>query len=280
MHLPASIGDYTDFYACEEHSRNATAILRTKIRILLPNWYLFPQNESFFIRSNMVPTLFLMMSQLGNKLEQPCYQKEPKSPKSQILMHGLSRLWIPYMYLSKEKSAALVLDSNWCIQAWWIDRSPFASNDFEPTILEIPDQSGNAQPSKQASVLICAYWWWRAGQTCRLCRLHLPVAYHGRASSVVVSGTDIRRPRSAAYNKEQVFMSLRRSQKVALQGPALWMHMTFFLKSPQCDSASCFAFPYSREWFSPFPEDFNLTNLHSIARCVSTLLSYFCKKIP
>ena len=27
--------------------------------------------------------------------------------------------------------------------------------------------------------------------------LHLPVAYHGRASSVVVSGTDVRRPRRA-----------------------------------------------------------------------------------
>ncbi len=26
------------------------------------------------------------------------------------------------------------------------------------------------------------------------CRLHLPVAYHGRASSVVVSGTPVRRP--------------------------------------------------------------------------------------
>ena len=28
----------------------------------------------------------------------------------------------------------------------------------------------------------------------RVCRTHLPVGYHGRASSVVVSGTDIRRP--------------------------------------------------------------------------------------
>lgn len=28
-----------------------------------------------------------------------------------------------------------------------------------------------------------------------LCRLHVPIGYHGRASSVVVSGTSIRRPR-------------------------------------------------------------------------------------
>lgn len=30
-------------------------------------------------------------------------------------------------------------------------------------------------------------------------RYHLPVAYHGRASSVVVSGTDIIRPRSEVF---------------------------------------------------------------------------------
>ena len=30
---------------------------------------------------------------------------------------------------------------------------------------------------------------------CHVNRLHLPVGYHGRASSVVVSGTPIRRPR-------------------------------------------------------------------------------------
>ena len=29
---------------------------------------------------------------------------------------------------------------------------------------------------------------------CAPCRLHLPVGYHGRASSVVVSGTEVRRP--------------------------------------------------------------------------------------
>ena len=31
-----------------------------------------------------------------------------------------------------------------------------------------------------------------------LCRLKLPVAYHSRSSSVVVSGTDVPRPRSFA----------------------------------------------------------------------------------
>jgi len=41
MHLPACIGDYTDFYLCEEHARNATAI-RTGFRMVAPNWKHLP----------------------------------------------------------------------------------------------------------------------------------------------------------------------------------------------------------------------------------------------
>ena len=37
MHLPARIGDYTDFYACQEHARNAAGI-RTGLRVLTSNW--------------------------------------------------------------------------------------------------------------------------------------------------------------------------------------------------------------------------------------------------
>lgn len=38
MHLPAQIGDYTDFYCCQEHAKNAAAI-KTGVRVLSPNWY-------------------------------------------------------------------------------------------------------------------------------------------------------------------------------------------------------------------------------------------------
>lgn len=37
MHLPIAVGDFTDFYACEEHARNGTGI-RTGVRMLAPNW--------------------------------------------------------------------------------------------------------------------------------------------------------------------------------------------------------------------------------------------------
>ncbi|KAK8939690.1 hypothetical protein KSP40_PGU019499 [Platanthera guangdongensis] len=33
----------------------------------------------------------------------------------------------------------------------------------------------------------------------KICRFHLPVAYHGRASSVVISGTKITRPRGQGH---------------------------------------------------------------------------------
>ena len=35
--------------------------------------------------------------------------------------------------------------------------------------------------------------------------LHLPVGYHGRASSVVISGTDIRRPNGQTCPDESLF---------------------------------------------------------------------------
>lgn len=36
-------------------------------------------------------------------------------------------------------------------------------------------------------------------------RFHLPIAYHGRASSIVISGTDIVRPRCAHHERNLVF---------------------------------------------------------------------------
>ena len=39
MHLPAAIGDYTDFYASYEHARNCGEMFRGKGNELNPNWY-------------------------------------------------------------------------------------------------------------------------------------------------------------------------------------------------------------------------------------------------
>ena len=43
MHLPAQIGDFTDFYASKEHATNAGTMLRSKENALMPNWLVFDE---------------------------------------------------------------------------------------------------------------------------------------------------------------------------------------------------------------------------------------------
>jgi fumarylacetoacetase len=38
MHLPASIGDYTDFYSSLDHATNVGTMFRGKDNALMPNW--------------------------------------------------------------------------------------------------------------------------------------------------------------------------------------------------------------------------------------------------
>lgn len=38
MHLPAAVGDYTDFYASREHATNLGAMFRGREQALQPNW--------------------------------------------------------------------------------------------------------------------------------------------------------------------------------------------------------------------------------------------------
>ncbi len=42
MHLPAAIGDYTDFYASREHATNVGTMLRGAENALMPNWLHLP----------------------------------------------------------------------------------------------------------------------------------------------------------------------------------------------------------------------------------------------
>eukprot|EP00834_Sanchytrium_tribonematis_P001810 NODE_47_length_32105_cov_1.240892.p9 type:complete len:324 gc:universal NODE_47_length_32105_cov_1.240892:31207-30236(-) len=42
MHLPAKIGDYTDFYASKEHATNVGTMFRGKDNALMPNWTHLP----------------------------------------------------------------------------------------------------------------------------------------------------------------------------------------------------------------------------------------------
>src|SRR5579871_6420945 len=42
LHLPAQIGDYTDFYASREHATNVGTLFRGKENALMPNWLHLP----------------------------------------------------------------------------------------------------------------------------------------------------------------------------------------------------------------------------------------------
>ncbi len=42
MHLPAQIGDYTDFYSSKEHATNVGIMFRGKENALMPNWLHLP----------------------------------------------------------------------------------------------------------------------------------------------------------------------------------------------------------------------------------------------
>ncbi len=42
MHLPAVIGDYTDFYSSKEHATNIGSMIRSKENPLMPNWVHIP----------------------------------------------------------------------------------------------------------------------------------------------------------------------------------------------------------------------------------------------
>ena len=42
MHLPAAIGDYTDFYSSLDHATNVGTMFRGKENALMPNWKYLP----------------------------------------------------------------------------------------------------------------------------------------------------------------------------------------------------------------------------------------------
>ncbi|CEM33884.1 unnamed protein product [Vitrella brassicaformis CCMP3155] len=69
MHLPAVIGDYTDFYASKEHATNVGSIWRSKENPLLPNWVHLPVGYHGRA-STIIPS--------GQPVIRPCGQMLPK----------------------------------------------------------------------------------------------------------------------------------------------------------------------------------------------------------
>eukprot|EP01099_Mayorella_cantabrigiensis_P002754 TRINITY_DN221_c0_g1_i1.p1 TRINITY_DN221_c0_g1~~TRINITY_DN221_c0_g1_i1.p1 ORF type:complete len:437 (-),score=117.42 TRINITY_DN221_c0_g1_i1:68-1324(-) len=81
MHLPANIGDYTDFYASREHATNVGIMFRGKDNALQPNWLHLP--VGYHGRSSSVVVS-------GTPIKRPCGQQLPIADQPPI--YGPCRL--------------------------------------------------------------------------------------------------------------------------------------------------------------------------------------------
>ncbi|PVU99845.1 hypothetical protein BB559_000358 [Furculomyces boomerangus] len=75
MHLPAKIGDYTDFYASKEHATNVGIMFRGKDNALNPNWHHLPVGYHGRASSVLVS---------GTNIKRPCGQSIPKPGEAPV----------------------------------------------------------------------------------------------------------------------------------------------------------------------------------------------------
>jgi fumarylacetoacetase len=68
MHLPAAIGDYTDFYSSKSHATNVGVMFRGKENALMPNWLHLP--VAYHGRSSSIVVS-------GTRIIRPCGQTRP-----------------------------------------------------------------------------------------------------------------------------------------------------------------------------------------------------------
>jgi fumarylacetoacetase len=145
MHLPAEIGDYTDFYASREHATNVGIMFRGKENALMPNWLHLPVGYHGRASSIVVS---------GTDLTRPCGQR--------ALVKGEAPTYGPSVRLDYELEMAaligvgnplgtrisvdqadehifgLVVMNDWSardIQAWeYVPLGPFLGKNFGTTL--------------------------------------------------------------------------------------------------------------------------------------------------
>uniref|UniRef100_A0A0K0FMY5 Fumarylacetoacetase n=1 Tax=Strongyloides venezuelensis TaxID=75913 RepID=A0A0K0FMY5_STRVS len=81
MHLPATIGDYTDFYSSESHATNVGIMFRGKENALMPNWKWIPVGYHGRASSVVVS---------GTPIKRPCGQL--KADDQEVPTYGACRL--------------------------------------------------------------------------------------------------------------------------------------------------------------------------------------------
>ncbi|KAJ2517772.1 hypothetical protein H4217_003751 [Coemansia sp. RSA 1939] len=145
MHLPARIGDYTDFYASREHATNVGAMFRGKDNALMPNWTHLPVGYHGRASSVVVS---------GTPLHRPNGQRRPDPTMAPVFGPSVrldyelemgffvgpgNDLGTPLtMQQAEDNIFGVVLLNDWSardIQAWeYVPLGPFLGKNFGTTV--------------------------------------------------------------------------------------------------------------------------------------------------
>ncbi|KAJ2139158.1 hypothetical protein IW139_000825 [Coemansia sp. RSA 353] len=145
MHMPAKIGDYTDFYASREHATNVGVMFRGKDNALMPNWTHLPVGYHGRASSVVVS---------GTPLRRPNGQRRP-NPDSPPVFGPSTRLDYELEMAffvgpgnslgtplsvdeAEDRIFGVVLMNDWSardIQAWeYVPLGPFLGKSFGTTV--------------------------------------------------------------------------------------------------------------------------------------------------
>ncbi|XP_070689153.1 fumarylacetoacetase [Pempheris klunzingeri] len=145
MHLPADIGDYTDFYSSRDHATNVGTMFRGKENALMPNWLRLPVGYHGRASSVVVS---------GTPIRRPSGQMRPDQTKPPVFgpskqldielemaffVGGGNQLGEPIpINKAHEHIFGMVLMNDWSardIQAWeYVPLGPFLGKNFGTTI--------------------------------------------------------------------------------------------------------------------------------------------------
>uniref|UniRef100_A0A3P9AQE4 Fumarylacetoacetase n=1 Tax=Esox lucius TaxID=8010 RepID=A0A3P9AQE4_ESOLU len=145
MHLPADIGDYTDFYSSRDHATNVGIMFRGKDNALMPNWLRLPVGYHGRASSIVVS---------GTPIRRPSGQMRPDQSKPPVFgpskqldielemaffVGGGNRLGEPIpIERAHEHIFGMVLMNDWSardIQAWeYVPLGPFLGKNFGTTV--------------------------------------------------------------------------------------------------------------------------------------------------
>ncbi|CAK6970421.1 fumarylacetoacetase [Scomber scombrus] len=145
MHLPADIGDYTDFYSSRDHATNVGTMFRGKENALMPNWLRLPVGYHGRASSVIVS---------GTPIRRPSGQMRPDQTKPPVFgpskqldielemaffVGGGNQLGEPIpIEKAHEHIFGMVLMNDWSardIQSWeYVPLGPFLGKNFGTTI--------------------------------------------------------------------------------------------------------------------------------------------------